>query len=204
MQFELLHGAAQNKRRVVEDRPYRLVQFIMQGTMLRFQVQKRDLHLLSSRSFVADRLQRPSRHARDHLVGRYVYGYHRPGADQRALPDGDAGKNYDARTYRGAAAHARWHHLPILVRLQTPSGSRSSGTRIVDETYVVADKALLFNMNAFANKCMGADLAPRADRRVSLDLDERSNASLIANGAAVQIDKATDDDIATDSDIVGN
>jgi hypothetical protein len=53
----------------------------------------------------------------------------------------------------------------------------------------VADKHIVFNRDAFADKSVTGDLAILSDRRVFLYFNKRSDFRVVSNFAPVQIDK---------------
>jgi hypothetical protein len=56
----------------------------------------------------------------------------------------------------------------------------------------VTDETVVADRNEFAYERMGLDAAARANRRTSLDLDERSDEATCANRAAVEIHRPDD------------
>src|SRR5262249_21750339 len=78
--------------------------------------------------------------------------------------------------------------LPVSLGLQLSAG-RGARINIIDKHHAVADKDIVFNGDAFADKRMRRNLAARADRGVLLHLDEGADFTFVAYLAPVKIDE---------------
>ena len=67
--------------------------------------------------------------------------------------------------------------------------------RVIDEGNVVANENLVLDRHTLADKSVTGDLAAPANERVFLNFHEGSDFGLVANDAAVQIDKLGKPDI---------
>ena len=85
--------------------------------------------------------------------------------------------------------------------LSSPKRARRSRIAIIDKRDSMSDEDLGLDSHAFTNERMTRDLATRADLRAFLDLNERADLRLIANLAAVKIDKRRNSNVPTKPDV---
>src|SRR5215469_14924401 len=127
-----------------------------------------------------------------------VLRYDRAGTDDCVFTDGHVGQYCGAGTYRGTSADARSFDFPVGFGLQLAVRS-CARVRVVDEHNTVADKHVVFNINAFADKRVARDLTIAADRGVLLNFDKCTDLRVSPNGTAVEIDEFRQFDIFTET-----
>jgi hypothetical protein len=64
-----------------------------------------------------------------------------------------------------------------------PAGSK----QIIDEHHPMANKTFLSHTHQFAYKTMRLNLCPRPDNDIPLDLDKRTNKTILPDAAPIQI-----------------
>ena len=72
---------------------------------------------------------------------------------------------------------------------------------VVDKHYSMADEAVLADVYQLTNKTVGLNPAPTSDIRFPLNFNERPYKTVVADGAAVQVDRAHNRNIVTKGDI---
>src|SRR5207245_3052258 len=75
---------------------------------------------------------------------------------------------------------------------------------VVDEGDAVADEDVVLDRHAFTDESVTRNLAPPADLRILLDLDERPDLRFIADLAAVQVDELRELDVPPELDVGRN
>src|SRR5262245_5234494 len=143
----------------------------------------------------APRPQEPGRTPGHHGPRFDVFRHHRPRSDQGAGPDRYPTQDHRPAADRGPFAHAGRDHRPVGLGLRLAIG-RGPRVEVVDEHDAVADEYLVLDRHALADERVARDLAPGADRGVLLNLHERPDPRVVADPAAVQVDKAVDGDVS--------
>ena len=77
-----------------------------------------------------------------------------------------------------------------LLGLKFAAGRRRARIRVVDERHAMADEDVIFDRDALTDERVARNLAAAADPGVLLDFDERADLRLVADLAAVEIDKS--------------
>ena len=146
----------------------------------------------------------PRGRAGDQGARRHITGHDRAGGDQCFLANGHAGQDGGAGADGRAAADARGRAGPLAVALGRTVAIGGPRPEIVDEHHAVRDKHFIFNGYAFTDEAVALDLAARPDDGIFLNLDERADQCVIADGAAVEIAEAGQLDIFTKLHVVGD
>lgn len=110
--------------------------------------------------------------------------YDRTRTDHRAGTDGDPAHNNGPRTQRS----------PLVDRdkfLFPRAGSRAfdGGMAIIDKHHAMPDENILGKGNTGADKSMALNAAAGTQNYAALDFDKRSDHAIVADGAAVEVDK---------------
>jgi hypothetical protein len=81
-------------------------------------------------------------------------------------------------------------------------GGGRPGLRVGDERAAASDEDFVFDLDAGADERMTLDLAALSDHDPALDFDERPDACVVSEAAAVEIRERLDDHALTEFDIV--
>ena len=148
----------------------------------------------------ADGASRAAEHER---VGRHIAGDRAAGADQRILTDGHATHDGRVRADTGASLDQRGNDLPVVRGQQFAGVTRRPRIAIVGEANVGADKGAVLDPHTGWDEGEGLDLDVVAQHHAALDLHERGDFAVVANGAAVQIDElgVWDDDVVAEANV---
>jgi hypothetical protein len=134
-----------------------------------------------SGSYYAGRISRHD-HARGH-----VFGNDASGTDRRALSNGDPAQEGCSRADGGPSLDERLDTFPIGLGLKGAVFIRCSRVQVIREHNSVADKDLILDGYAFANKGMARNLAPAANLGSFLNLDEGPYLGVIPDLAAIEV-----------------
>src|SRR5712692_9185027 len=126
---------------------------------------------------------------KDNGVRRHVSGNHAACAYDGIFPNRDVRQDRASRPDRSAFLHERLFDLPVCFGLELAAVCGSAGIDVIDESDVVANKNVVFDVYAFTYKGVAGNLAALADFCVLLDFDERADLRLVADFAAVQVDE---------------
>src|SRR2546425_6701390 len=137
------------------------------------------------------------------IVG-HVAGDDAAGPDDGILPDDHVREDCRPGPDRCAFPHQRGLDLPVLLALEFPRRSRRPWIGVVDEGDAVADEDVVLDRHAFTDEGVARNLAPPADLRIFLDLDERPDLRFVADLAAVQVDELRELDVLPQLDVGRN
>ena len=104
------------------------------------------------------------------------------------------------------APHAGRQHGPVGVGLHAAVIGGGAGIKVVGEDDAVPDEDLVLDLDPFADERMRGDLAPPANDRILLNLNERPDPGAAADAAPVQVDKVLvkNNDAILENDRLGN
>lgn len=122
-------------------------------------------------------------------------------SDNGILPDRDTAKNRHACSYRGTPLHEGRNDVPVGFRLKLTFPICGSRVLIVDKGDIVANKYIIFDGNAFADKGMTGDLDISSDPGIFLNLDECPNLGIVPNFTSIEVDEGEDLDIIAEFDV---
>src|SRR6266404_927240 len=95
----------------------------------------------------------------DNRICQHILRHDAARTDDSVFADRDIAENGRTRSYRSAFFHKRLLNLPVRFGLQRSAGG-CARIRIVDKCHAMADKDVVFDVYAFANKSVARDLAP--------------------------------------------
>jgi hypothetical protein len=87
----------------------------------------------------------------------------------------------------GAALDQGPDQGPVGFGLEAAAGADRARHQVVGEHHAVADEDLVLNRHAVADEAVARDLAVRANHGTALHLDERADARVVADAAAIQV-----------------
>ena len=119
---------------------------------------------------------------------RNVISDDRAGSDQCPLADRHTRDDRRVGTDGGRPLDTGRLNAPIRFALRGAVWVGGARIAVIGKHHAMADEHLVLNDHTFANKCMRGNLAPRADRSVLLNFDERADPGLVTYAAAVEID----------------
>ena len=88
--------------------------------------------------------------------------------------------------------------------MQLPGQVDGFRVTVVNEADMVANETLVLNRHAFANEGMAGYLTILSDHRILLDFDKRTDFSVIANRAAIEIDEPGELNVFAETDVWSN
>src|SRR5271155_4171055 len=89
----------------------------------------------------------------------YVFGDYAACPHNGVFTDADVGENRGSRANRRSPLDYCPLDLPVTLGLQIAVGSGGSRITVVDEHHAVADEYVVFDGDAFADKCVARNLA---------------------------------------------
>src|SRR5258705_3747314 len=136
----------------------------------------------------------------DDGVRRRVARHHAAGADDGVLADDHVREDGRSRPDRGTLPHRGRLDPPVVLCLELARRSRRARIGSVDEGDAMADEHAVLDGDAFTDESVARNLAPPANLRVLLDLDERADLRFVADLTAVQVDELSERDVASKLD----
>src|SRR5438309_4489262 len=151
-----------------------------------------------------DQAEDPRRIPSHNRIVGHIAGHNAAGPADGVLPDDHVREYGHPGPDRRAFSHQRGLDLPVLPGLEFPRRSRRPRIRVVDEGDAMADEDVILDRHAFTDEGVARNLAPPADLRILLDLDERSDLRFVADLAAVQVDELRELDVLPQLDVGRN
>src|SRR5437879_1349118 len=124
-----------------------------------------------------------------HRSGRHIFRHHAARAHDRSLPNRHAAQNRRPRPNRSSFFDRRRDTLPVSLSLQATPLLRRTRKTIVDERYAVANKHLVLERHAFAEKAVTRDLAAAANPRAFLNFNKSAHLRVVSDFTTVKIGK---------------
>src|SRR5207249_7253915 len=151
-----------------------------------------------------DQAENPRRIPSHNRIVGHVAGHDAAGPDDGILTDDHVREDRRPGPDRRAFPHQRCLNLPVLPGLELPRRSRRPWIGVVDEGDAVANEDVVLDRHAFTDEGVARNLAPPADLRILLDLDEGPDLRFVADLAAVQVDELRELDVLPQLDVGRN
>ena len=182
--------------------------FVFDLDVLRLEIEKRYVHVFVP-SLRADSLGGSTLRSAGRIAGhdgprRHIPGNHGSSTNDGTFSDGYSSQDSGVGPDRGPATDIRRHHLPVLLRLRSAVLGGGAGVEVVDEHYPMPDKALVLNVDAFADECMAGNLAGSSHRGALLDFNKCPDPGVVTHTTAVEIHEGMDLDVLAQFDVGGD
>ena len=135
------------------------------------------------------------------LVAGNIAGHDAAGADDRMFADDQSAEDRTTRSDRRPTADPRFEQFPVSLPLRLTIATRRARIAVIGKHHPVADEYLVLDGHSLANKRVAGDLAACADPDSLLDFHEATDASLIADFAAVEIHESMQPHIPAQADV---
>lgn len=138
---------------------------------------------------VSDVADHPGWYARDDSEVRNIFCDDSTGRYKGTFTNCYPAKDGCVRSNRCLAFDARKFQLPVIVGLGRAVRICCLGEAVIGEHDAMSDEDFVFNCDAFANECVGRNLAAFANKGALLDFDKCTNPTAITYLAPVQVDE---------------